>query len=325
VETVFTRFDRIPVASGSIAQVHRAVMRDGRVVAVKVRRPGTVRRVNADFAVLRAIARLVARLPLFHSLPVCDLVEEIARPVEQQLDFRLEAQNHRTLRREFEHTERLSIPALVDHLCTDCVLTMAYVEGLHDCTAERWPEDERRAAGLTALRVLYRMIFEIGLVHADMHPGNVFLQRNGKVALLDMGLVAKLSPADRHDFVDFFFGLVTDRGDECARIVVQGASALGARYDPVQFVSAMRGLVSRHARRRSRDFEIATFVSELLALQRRFDVRGSTAFITTVLAMVVYDGVCKQLYPDCDFQAEARGFLILARYGRADLDVPRAG
>jgi ubiquinone biosynthesis protein len=150
-----------------------------------------------------------------------------------------------------------------------------------------------------------------------MHPGNVFVGGDGGMVLLDMGFVARLSPADKQAFTDFFFGLVNGRGADCAQIVVDGASAFGPRYDAPAFEAAIVELVGRHARLRSADFEIAAFVKELFDCQRRFDVRGSTAFITTVLAMVVYDGICKRLYPECDFQAEARGFLIVQRYAAA--------
>jgi ubiquinone biosynthesis protein len=311
---LFASIDPRPVAAGSIAQVHRGILRDGRVVAVKIRRPGVERIVAADLALLRAVARMAGHLPGMHATPVRELVEEVARPVAEQLDFRLEAQNHRAIRRMFRHAERLTIPALIDELCTDAVLTMEFVHGLQSIVTAPLSDRERRDAALVGLRALYRMIFEGGLVHADMHPGNVFARAWGEVVMLDMGLVARLTRRDREAFVDFFFGMITDRGEECARIVVEGASALGRRYRADRFTDAMRQLVARHARRRSREFEISAFVTELIALQRRFDVRGSTAFMSTVLAMVVYEGICKQLYPECDFQSEARGFLVLARY-----------
>lgn len=310
----FASIDPRPVAAGSIAQVHRGILRDGRVVAVKIRRPGVERIVAADLALLRAVARAAAHLPGMHATPVRELVEEVGRPVAEQLDFRLEAQNHREIRGMFRHVERLTIPALIDELCTDAVLTMEFVHGLQSIVTAPLADRERRDAALVGLRALYRMIFAGGLVHADMHPGNVFARDWGEVVILDMGLVARLTPRDREAFVDFFFGIITDRGEECARIVVEGASALGRKYQADRFTDAMRQLVSRHAHRRSREFEISAFVTELIALQRRFDVRGSTAFMSTVLAMVVYEGICKQLYPECDFQSEARGFLVLARY-----------
>ncbi|MEO0972776.1 MAG: AarF/UbiB family protein, partial [Pseudomonadota bacterium] len=160
------------------------------------------------------------------------------------------------------------------------------------------------------------MIFEEGFVHADMHPGNVFLRAGGELVVLDAGLVAVLSAKDQRDFVDFFFGLANDEGDECARIVWD--TALGRPDDDPtawpRFRQAMVELVSRYAHLASKDFEIARFVYDLIELQRRFHIRGSTAFIMTVLSMVVYDGICKALYPECDFQKEARGYLIHARY-----------
>jgi len=320
----FAWIDPEPVAAGSIAQVHRAALAGGRVVALKIRRPGVERRVHADFAVLRAVTRVLARLPFMRWTPVREIAEEVAAPVCEQLDFRLEAENHREIARMLEREEGLKVPRLVEPLCSDDVLAMEFIDGLRDVTTASVPASQRQHAALTGLRALYRMIFLGGLVHADLHPGNFFVREWGTVVLLDMGLTARLAPADRTAFVDFFFGMINGDGDECARIVVEGASALGPRFQRDRFEREMRALVARHARRRSREFEVGVFVTELIALQRRYDVRGSTAFMTTVLALVVYESVCKQLYPECDFQAEARGFLVLARYSRAGAPVSAA-
>lgn len=315
---LFAHFDCVPIAAGAIAQVHRAVLSDGRVVAVKVRRPDAVRHMEGDFAIMFALASFLSRVPALRALPIRELIEHVAAAVCGQLDLQAEADNHRRLRLLLADADHLRIPALVEPLCAASVLTMEFVDGLQHVVATPLPSPRRQALALTGLRALYRMIFREGLVHADMHPGNVFVRRDGGLVLLDMGLVARLSPDDRRAFTDFFFGLVNGHGAKCARILIGGASAFGPRYDAARFEHAIVELVDRYARLRSSEFEITRFVGELLDRQRRFDVRGSTAFITTVLAMVVYDGICKQLYPDCDFQAEARGFLILNRYATAE-------
>jgi ubiquinone biosynthesis protein len=131
-----------------------------------------------------------------------------------------------------------------------------------------------------------------------------------------MGLVARLDETDQRDFVDFFFGLVNNQSRECARIIYDNASYRGRNCDRHAFESAMVELIGRHSALKAHEFEVTYFVYQLMELQRRFSLRGSTKFMMTILSMVVYDGICKQLYPECDFQNEARGFLITARYRR---------
>lgn len=316
VDALFAHVDPEPVSAASIAQVHRATLRDGRVVALKIRRPGIERIIQSDIDLLRAMARAGARLPMLRVMPLRELVEEIAAPILLQLDFAREAEANRTLRRNLPLSEDVKIPTLVDELCTDTVLTMEYLDDLLKVSDDVLDPASRRRAALAGLRALYRMIFLDGIVHADLHPGNFFVRSFGRVAMLDTGLVIQLSDETRRDFVDFFFGIVNDEGRVCARIVYDGALWRAPWCDRAAFETAMCKLVSRYASLKSRDFEVTAFVYELLETQRRFGIRGSTAFIMTVLAMVVYDGVCKQLYPECDFQAESRAYLIAARYRR---------
>lgn len=313
---LFDSFDLTPVASASIAQVHRARLKDGRDVAVKIRRPGISRVVNNDMRILSFIPKVLSRLPGMKAVPLPELISDIQVPIEQQLDFHLEAANNRRFREAFTLVEHIRIPALVEELCTENVLTMEYLDRLQRTDSAGFSEAERKTAALAGLRALYKMIFIDGFIHADMHPGNVFVREHGEFVILDTGLVAILDEKDQRDFVDFFFGLVNNESRVCSRIVYDNASYRAKNCDVEGFQAAMAELIGRHSALKSHEFEVALFVYQLIELQRRFKIRGSTKFMMTILSMVVFDGICKQLYPLCDFQNEARGFLITARYRR---------
>jgi ubiquinone biosynthesis protein len=319
INEVFSSFELRPVAAASIAQVHRARLLDGREVAVKVRRPGVEKTIERDLRFLQLTARALARLPGMRLMPIAELVEEIMVPILEQVDFELEAENNRTLRRNFRWAERLTIPFLVEELCRPNLLVMEYCADLRSIGERKLAPDHGRTVALTGLRALYRMIFVDGFVHADMHPGNFRVRGESEVVLLDTGLVVRLDKATQADFVDFFFALVNNEGEECARIIEDNAQWLSPHFSRERFRCEMAALIARHSMLKSKDFEIATFVYELMETQRRAGVRGSTAFMMTVLSMVVYDGICKQLYADCEFQQEARPFLIVGRYGRRKL------
>ena len=223
--------------------------------------------------------------------------------------------------------EHIKIPALVEDLCGGGVLTMEYISEMQRVDSTGFNPAQRKTAALAGLRALYKMIFNDGLIHADMHPGNVFIRAWGELVILDTGLVARLSERDQQDFVNFFFGLVNNQGSECARIIYDNASFRAGDCDRLAFEQAMIELIARHSALKSHEFEVGLFVYQLIQTQRRFGIRGSTKFMMTILSMVVFDGICKQLYPQCDFQGEARAFLITARYRRPQstvngLDVP---
>ncbi len=313
---LFDSFDLTPVASASIAQVHRARLKDGRDVAIKIRRPGISRQVENDLRILGFMSKVLSALPGMSTVPLTELVSDIGIPIRQQLDFYLEAANNRLFRQHFARIEHVKMPALVEHLCVEDVLTMEYLDGMQRVDAESFTAQERKTAALAGLRALYKMIFTDGFIHADMHPGNVFIRQWGEFVILDMGLVARLDDTDQRDFVDFFFGLVNNQGRECARIVYENATYRARNCDHDAFEAAMVELIGRHSALKSHEFEVAHFVYQLIEVQRRFKIRGSTKFMMTILSMVVFDGICKQLYPECDFQQEARGFLISARYRR---------
>lgn len=315
-DELFDEFDPRPVAAASIAQVHRARLKDGRDVAVKIRRPGIRRQVEGDLRLLSCAARVLSKLPWMGATPLVELVEEIGAPLRQQLDFRLEAENNRRFRAHFASVEHIKFPALVEELCTGNVLTMEYVDAMQRVDSTNFNAAQRKTAALAGLRALYKMIFTDGLIHADMHPGNVFIREWGEFVILDTGLVARLNERDQQDFVNFFFGLVNNQGRECARIIYDNAIAHAGGSDRAAFEQAMIELIARHSALKSHEFEVGLFVYQLIQTQRRFGIRGSTKFMTTILSMVVFDGICKQLYPECDFQSEARAFLITARYRR---------
>jgi ubiquinone biosynthesis protein len=310
IAEAFAGFDPVPFACASIAQVHQAVMWSGQRIALKVKRPGVDRAMQLDVATLRWIARAFAVLPLARLIPFGELVEEVAVPLESQLDFLKEASNQRRFRRNLRQQELIEIPALVEAFCTNSTIGMELVEN-----GGAVSESERRRSVVAGLRALYRMIFFDGFVHADLHPGNLLFRRGGGLVLLDMGLVAELSPADRDDFTDFFFGLVNCEGDRCASILLKQAAYIASYFNEVRFRADVEYLIVRHSALKSREFNIAAFVGEMIAIQRHHGMRGSVKFIMTVLAMAVFDGICKQHYPDCDFQAEARPYLILSRFG----------
>jgi ubiquinone biosynthesis protein len=317
LDEVFSSFDLVPVSSASVAQVHRARLLDGRVVAVKIRRPGVVSTVENDLRIISFFARNLSRLPFMRVMPLMELVEDIGTPIRQQLDFAAEAENNALFRRHFSGAERVRFPELVEPLCADGVIVMEFLERLQKVNATHLSAAEHKNAALAGLHALYKMIFIDGFIHADMHPGNVFVREWGEFVILDTGLVARLSQSEQQDFVNFFFGLVNNQGRECARIIYDNASYHARGCDRAAFEEAMVELVAEHSALKSREFEVARFVYQLVALQRRFRIRGSTKFMMTILSMVVFDGICKQLYPECDFQGEARGYLITARYRRA--------
>jgi ubiquinone biosynthesis protein len=180
------------------------------------------------------------------------------------------------------------------------------LERLDEFTVER----ERSAAAiLNTLRALYAMIFEFGVVHCDLHPGNVFLQGNSAV-ILDGGFTAALSPSNRAEFCDFFLGIVSNDGKRCARILRETATDVPELFDLARFESEIALLIDRNSGSVAETFQVARFVGELFDIMRRHGVRGSTAFTMAILSLLVFEGLTRIRFPDLAFQQEAVPFVV---------------
>lgn len=315
LEEIFESFDLVPISSASVAQVHRARLRQGPPVAVKIRRPGLVVKVRTDLLMLEFFARTLNRIPAMRFIPLTGLVAEFSQSIEEQLDFNLEAENCRRFYRNFEQARGIKIPKLFDDLCVESVLTMEYLDGLLKVGELDFSRRQYEMVAATSLRAFYQMVFVDGFVHCDMHPGNVFFRDDGQFVILDMGLVARLDDTTLNNFLEFFFGMVTNNGQKCARIIYETATFRAKDCDREKFEAAVAAVVNEYATRKARDFEVTGFATQLFNTQRRFGIRGATDFTMTILSLVVFEGIVKQIDPELDFQDEARRFILKAKYG----------
>jgi ubiquinone biosynthesis protein len=308
-ERWFRELSRTPIAAASIAQVHRARLRDGTLVAVKIRRPGIVDTIRRDRRAARLLASVIERLPGWRTVPLRAIVDEFGRVIELQLDLAREADHCDRMRANLSPLGFVIIPRVYREYSSDRVLTLEYLPDLASTReAAGWSLAARQEIAVRSVQTVYTMTFVHGFVHADLHPGNIFFRPRGVLVLLDFGIVADLEGVQLKHFADFFFGLVTNNPRECARVLYSTAiDPPVAAWDA--FLIDMTTLVGRYSRMRAREFEVSRFAVELFDVQRRHGVRASTRFMTTILAFVVFEGIAKQIDPELDFQGEARQFI----------------
>lgn len=313
-DTIFAEFAAQPVSSASVACVYRAVLRTGEVVAVKIRRPGVVRVVQADLAIMAGLGGLVGRLPPLRHVAISEVLAEFGGCIRQQIDFRQEAAHNRRFRQAFAGNTLVRIPALVDAHCTEALLVMEFLPDLTRADALARQGVDFRAAILSALRALYQMIFVDGFIHCDLHPGNMYFHDQGRVTLLDMGFVKELTHEERFLFAKFFFGIAANLGPQCAEILHDTAIAVSPAFSYQAFEVAVSDLICRTSGVPAHDFQVAGFAVNLFELQRRFGLRGTPNFVMPILSLLVLEGMIKTYYADLDFQREAQPFLVRALF-----------
>jgi len=301
----FAQFDWTPIASGSIATVHLARTPAGREVAVKVRRPGIDRVMRRDFSLTGLAMGLLGSLPTMRSMPFAVMHRQVGRALLRQLDFTAERESLGALRDNLASLPGVRIPAPIDELCAEGIVAMEYIGGLTRFTPGDLDADERRGAVRAILAAVYEMLFVDGLVHCDLHPGNLYFDRDARLVILDAGFVVRLPGPVRESFADFFINMAMGDGRTCARIVVESAERIAPDADLKGFRADLAGLVDETAGARSGEFSLARFAGRLFGLQRRYGIYPAPEFAFPLLSLLVVEGMIKTFDAEVDFQAEA--------------------
>jgi len=308
---VFAWFDPVPIASASIAQVHRAELRDGRKVAVKVRRPNLEHIVAFDLRLMRSVAWLISLIPSYRLLAPVESVDEFARAIRAQIDLTAEAANNRRFRDNFAGNPDVDFPHLIPELCTEGILTMTFVDGVKVLDVDRSRHDPGRLARV-GVRTLLQMVFADGFVHADLHPGNIFVTDDGTVVLIDLGMIAELSEADRQAFARYFASWASGDGVVMARLMAELSPSAKVRdYDAYQ--ADVVAFANRYLGKKLSEVQVSTVALDMMQILRRHRVRVNPAYTVCNIAIAVTEGIGRQLAPDLDLMSEAIPFF--ARLG----------
>lgn len=313
----FLFFDTKAVASATIAQVHRAKrIDDEREVALKVMRPGVRRKLEQDCAISIFVGKYLARLPRLRSIPVVEALADTSQILLAQTDFVREAANLKRLANLFRDNERVMVPAIHPDLCSESILCMDYVSGMKKLTDTQLSDRRAREAITVGLQALYKMIFVDGLVHCDLHPGNIMVAPDDRVVILDAGFMVELDEATRRLFAEFFLAIAYIDGPTVARIVRETATRLPPDLNEAEFDRDISQLIRRVGGLRAKDFQVSSFVSDLFAIQHKHGIYGTSRFTLIILSLLVYEGVAKDRFPGLDFQKEAVPFVLAALAAR---------
>jgi ubiquinone biosynthesis protein len=304
------------IGSGSIACVYRVRVAGGRDVAVKVRRPDVERSLPLDLAVLERVARVLARLPALRGAPVAEVARQLTASIRAQLDLTREADRLDGVRKAMAGVPGVTVPAVHRDLSTEDVLVMDFVGGLVRFRPDELSAPNRRRAVVTALRAVYRMLFLDGVVHCDLHPGNLYFREDGSIVILDAGFTVRLSDSAREKFAAFFYCLGRGDGPACADIVASTATAAPGA-DPDGFRAELAALVEASAGRRAAEFDLVSFATTLFDVQRRHGFHADPQFVFPILSLLVLEGAVREFHPEVDFQREAEPLLVTALFERA--------
>lgn len=317
VDDVFARFDREPLAAASIAQVHSAQLPDGTEVIVKVLRPGVRQLIEQDLSVLFAIASLADRFwENGKRLRPLELVAEYEKTILDELNLTREAANSSQLKRNFEGSEMLYVPDVYWDFCRPDVLVQERIYGvpISDMDALRAANTNIQLLAENGVEIFFTQVFRHNFFHADMHPGNIFVQIDNperpRYAAVDFGIVGTLNPSDQHFLASNFLAFFDRDYHKIAKLHLDsGWVPADTRVDELE--SAIRSVCEPIFNKPLSEISFAQVLMGLFETARRFNIEIQPQLILLHKTLFNIEGLGRQLYPELDLWKTAHPVLRL--------------
>jgi len=315
IESVFQAIDPQPLAAGSMAQVHRVVLKDGRQMAMKVQRPGLETLVQQDVALIENIARLAAATDFGKAYDTMGLAEEFGKALYDELDFTQEAIHTEKLRLTLAHsqwfdTSKIRVPQVNHELTTSKILLLEWFEGVPLLSAKltgRGFQGDIRAERRELSRVIFRAFFQQflgdGFFHADPHPGNIFYLKEGSIGLLDCGMVGSLDPKTRSTLTELLLAIVDADSSRCAQLSLRLGEPVGS-IDLARLEGDYDRLLRRYYNLSLADLNTSQAFYEILQAARRNNLRWPGNIGLFAKALGNLEGVARQFDPEVNIISE---------------------
>lgn len=305
VEDAFAVFEAVPIAAGSLGQVHRARHHNGTWLAVKIRRPNVVRDIERDLSLMMEMAQLIEKhIPESEIFDPVGLVNHFARTIRRELNFRREGRTLDEFSRLFRNDATLFVPKVFWDLTTESVLTMEFINGYRISDPEAFkcvmatPQQVARNGAL----IFMKMAFELGVFHGDPHPGNIRLLRDGSICLLDYGMIGSLDDEKRELLVDLF--VAVGRKDIGAAVtVVQKIGQPFRPIDPPLLRADIRDFVESYYGVPLERLNVGTMLTDFVNILSNHGIRCPGDLMLLIRALITLEGVGRELDPNFNLAA----------------------
>ena len=305
ISKAFKVFDEKPLASASIGQVHRAELNSGKPVAVKVQRPGIVKQFMEDLDTLDEMtAMAVKHLEAAHTYAIDEVFAELRRILINELDYKKEAQNLKTLKKNLQSYEHLIIPAPVDDYSATKVLTMEFVGGKKVTSLSPLRQLEHDFSELVEelVEAYLQQIINDGFTHADPHPGNIKFTEDNKIALIDLGMVARFTPQLQENLIELLLAISQSNGEKTGQVLLK-MSELNEDSQKKQFAKTVSDVIMESENSRAKDLQTGRILIQLnrLALTTHIKLPVEINILGKILLNL--DQIVALLDPEFDLRA----------------------
>ncbi len=296
---VFLSFDKKPLASASVSQVHRAVLKSGKKVVVKVQRPNLREIIDTDLDILFHIAHALEKhFPNLKNYHPVDVVKEFALWTRKELNFEIEGRNAATLREKLKNNHQVIIPKIYPAFSSKRVLTMEYVDGvkINDFAALEKYNINRKALVMAYFTSILEQALLHGLFHADPHPANIFVQKNGKLAYLDYGIVGELNPSDRKKVIRFITS-VNDKDPTKSIDIIVSLAKDTSKANLQNFKKETRAILDEVFKSSIGEKSIGKALYEIIGKGAQYGVIFDSNHVLMAKSLFQAEGLAMSLYP----------------------------
>ena len=304
----FASFETTPLAAASLGQVHRATMRDGRDVVVKVQRPHVRQRVAEDLEALTELAEFLHEHTSFgKSMGLADIVATLHDTIFAELDYRLEADNARRLRENLSEFELFRVPQIVDDYVSSRVITMEYISGVKitDVSPSVLLELDCEFLAKEIFRAYLHQVLVDGVFHSDPHPGNLLLTGDHRIALMDFGMVTRVAPRLQQRLLKLLMAISDGLGEEAARIAMQ-IGRPEQDFEEQKFIASIASLVAEHQDKSVEQLQAGPIIMSIQRAAGKHGLRAPHELTMLGKTLLNLDEVVETLSPQFDPNTELR-------------------
>lgn len=298
ITNVFSYFDPVPIAAASVAQVHKGILKNGQKVAVKILRPRIENKLFGDFKFFYGLASILEFMSSnCKQLNLKEVVRTFAESSFNEVDLRLEASQGEQLRENFLNDEYFNTPKIFWDLTSKNILVTEFVNGLRiDQIKSLNNEIDINETTKKASQIFFNQVFRDGFFHADLHPGNIFIDDYGKITAVDYGIMGRLTLEDRK-FLSKLFNLILEKKFYDVALLHKENGMLSPKTDLNELALQIRILTIPILDKPIGEISMGNLFGEILSLSQRFDIKIQTKFCLLQKAMVMAEGIARQINP----------------------------
>ena len=307
---IFSSFEKKPLASASISQVHKGMLKNGKKVAIKIQRPDVKKIMETDIEIMFYVAKLLeSRIPKIRKFSPVQVIEEFSKWTEKELDFKREAMNAKIFAKNFSGSKTVKIPEIHSDFTTAKILTMEFIDGieLHDLN-----QIKRKKINLIPLLnngfdAVLTQVFVHGFFHADPHPGNILITKDRKIAFVDFGIVGHFDEELKAKSIDLFYGIISNNPET---IVTTLADLSGAEIENMEEMKyEISDLLEPLQSNSVTNVRVSRILEEILELALNHGIKTPMAFVLFGKTIITLEGIALEYDPAFSIVESSRPFI----------------